>query len=563
MGSVMNRGYLCLHRFNGSVPFLSLCKSTRERRLLCGLLDEQSAFFLTPKSPPGGLQGGLAGAHEAPTSPLQGELQDLHKQKACFEAVYNQMHGGPAIEALTYGRITPSDKEALPTGVCWGGPRELLQGPSAVAAYYNFLASHSFSVCLPFRLRAIGTPFAGLHKALDGTGASAGAEPGGAPLRSIGGCQGSFSLNALYSIELFFSHSPHYRPLHSVCIPFLQSPIAGPEGGTAVGAQAEAWSPLTKSEEKILQEASEDAFPFNYEIILKLEPLEPVPTVISVGVRFSDERGATYSGSLPPFSVSFQDLFLPVCAPPEFRAVLFDAIWKKTDTAKSVKTLDLKSTVVKQMIEMSLRPFLIEEDFSVETEAFDFCRDQYLHEYPEPLGEAGEASSAAFALGAAPLDGATVVEAPSSPSVPGIVSGQGALQGVDWQAAEVPDMADNADTAAFDVFVDDYFNGQVPYSDIFKDSTDTERSVQGGLDASSTEASGIPVQSPATGPQLDTMRALIFLPPRYHLLFKFTVSPKTTLVRCATDRWEALGYLDAFFSSCYALALSAGHSVGP
>lgn len=48
--------------------------------------------------------------------------------------------------------------------------------------------------------------------------------------------------------------------------------------------------------------------------VFRLEPLEPVPTVISVGVRFSDERGATYSGSLPPFSVSFQDLFLPVCA---------------------------------------------------------------------------------------------------------------------------------------------------------------------------------------------------------------------------------------------------------
>lgn len=175
------------------------------------------------------------------------------------------------VQALTYVRITPSDKEALPTGVCWGGPRELLQGPSAVAAYYNFLASHSFSVCLPFRLRAIGAPLSGVHKSLDGTGASAGAELGGAPSLSIWGSQGSFSLSALYSIELFFSHSPHYRPLHSVCIPFLQSPIAGPEAGPAVGSQAEAWSPLTKNEEKILQEASEDAFPFNYEIILKYE----------------------------------------------------------------------------------------------------------------------------------------------------------------------------------------------------------------------------------------------------------------------------------------------------
>lgn len=44
---------------------------------------------------------------------------------------------------------------------------------------------------------------------------------------------------------------------------------------------------------------------------------------------------------------------------------------------RCVQTLDLKSTVVKQMIEMSLRPFLIEEDFSVETEAFDFCRVRF------------------------------------------------------------------------------------------------------------------------------------------------------------------------------------------
>lgn len=90
------------------MPFLSLCKSTRERRLLCGLLDEQSAFFLTPKSPPGGLEGGLAEAHEAPTNPLQAELQDLDKQKACFEAVYNQMHGGPAIEVVFTGSATPA-----------------------------------------------------------------------------------------------------------------------------------------------------------------------------------------------------------------------------------------------------------------------------------------------------------------------------------------------------------------------------------------------------------------------------------------------------------------------
>lgn len=44
----------------------------------------------------------------------------------------------------------------------------------------------------------------------------------------------------------------------------------------------------------------------------RLEPLEPVPASINVSVRFNDAKGNTYRGSLEAFSVSFQDLFLPV-----------------------------------------------------------------------------------------------------------------------------------------------------------------------------------------------------------------------------------------------------------
>lgn len=67
--------------------------------------------------------------------------------------------------------------------------------------------------------------------------------------------------------------------------------------------------------------------------------------------------------------MGFQFVFLVVCArKSDFGAVV---------PLRCVQTLDLKSTVVKQMIEMSLRPFLIEEDFSVETEAFDFCRVRF------------------------------------------------------------------------------------------------------------------------------------------------------------------------------------------
>jgi len=40
---------------------------------------------------------------------------------------------------------------------------------------------------------------------------------------------------------------------------------------------------------------------------------------------------------------------------------------------------------------------------------------------------------------------------------------------------------------------------------------------------------------------------IIFIPPRYHLLMRFTMSAQTTVVRILTDRFHLLAYMDAFF----------------
>ena len=40
---------------------------------------------------------------------------------------------------------------------------------------------------------------------------------------------------------------------------------------------------------------------------------------------------------------------------------------------------------------------------------------------------------------------------------------------------------------------------------------------------------------------------VVFVPPRFHLLFKFHVSDDSTVVRIRTDNWKLLAELDAFF----------------
>jgi AP-5 complex subunit beta-1 len=40
--------------------------------------------------------------------------------------------------------------------------------------------------------------------------------------------------------------------------------------------------------------------------------------------------------------------------------------------------------------------------------------------------------------------------------------------------------------------------------------------------------------------------ALIFLPPRYHLLLQFKINPEETIVEIRTDYWKSLIHVDAF-----------------
>ncbi|KAL8430413.1 hypothetical protein ACSSS7_005938 [Eimeria intestinalis] len=522
--------------FEGTVPFLSFSKSRRQRQVLCGLKDEQAAFFLTPGGPPQG--------HEDAPSPGQGPPERLDAA-ACFRAVYEAVHGEAAIEALAYGGAPPA-ATGCPGGSL-SGPWALCLSSSAVDSYYAFLAAHSFSICLPFRLRVVGAPMGGPCCTPSPQSASRDALGGGPPHTARALPQWTSRLGDLYAIELSFSQCPSYRPLRKVLIPFLQSSIED-----ALGIVGDA---LSEEEETVVMQAANSAFPFNYEIILKSLAAGGRATAAAAlhggAAASAADKGCVADGM---WTASFMCYCrLTASAGSASRTAAAAAVSRPCRMFVSkqqpqrglmilsaiVQTLDLEPEKVKQMVEMSLKPFLVEGSISVEPEAFDFHRDQCLHE-PEESASAHEG---------APLSLSFAVGAPVSPSPPAKRAtdeslGEGVPANATWTKKKSED--ELGGQRITDVFADDYFDGQIPYSEILAGCTGTPRALMEGGPLS--EGASL---------HLETLHAIVFLPPKYHLLLKFTISIRTTVVRIVTDRPELLAYLDAFFAACYAVTFTA------
>merc|ERR1711907_403871 len=48
---------------------------------------------------------------------------------------------------------------------------------------------------------------------------------------------------------------------------------------------------------------------------------------------------------------------------------------------------------------------------------------------------------------------------------------------------------------------------------------------------------------------METVCSIVFIPPCHHLLMRFAISSRSTVVRILTDRFQLLSYMDAFFLS--------------
>ena len=125
-------------------------------------------------------------------------------------------------------------------------------------------------------------------------------------------------------------------------------------------------------------------FPYFYKIYLFVYPLNPIPSDVEVRAIFYDKQGTCCTGILNSIKIKFEDFFLPIGVPPQFknfysnpkakilsRGAIFKKLWKdfkigkkSKDYVNSSRTLDFNSEKMIKLVSARLGPFLIDENFT-------------------------------------------------------------------------------------------------------------------------------------------------------------------------------------------------------
>lgn len=314
------------HLVHGPVPFLRFFKSLEERRRL-GITDRQSAVFVLPTGSAGAVLAAAAGAGQAVGAVARcgvGSFDDNDWELRWGDR--GDDHQFPA-QWLELAASFPAvgDRSALSEE-----QREHLS--STLDAYQHLVRTSPASIRLPFVLKyeSVGRNTSEALEWLE--------------------CP-----KQLFSLELTFSLSEHFVPIESIRIPYIA------EGGT--------------------MESSEKAggFPCVFKLLLKLQPISPVPTSFGVNIAFNDCTGHMYFGQLETFDVAFRDVFLPVRLPLAFWPYLFESLWTghMSQSCWSVKVLDLERRQVQWMLRSQLGPFVVQSEVQLQEEDFDFEQEEY------------------------------------------------------------------------------------------------------------------------------------------------------------------------------------------
>lgn len=332
---------------SGPVPFLRFFKSFDERKKL-GILDRQCAVLVLPASRkpsnPAGLGFGGDGAEFDATDweVRWGDRGEDHQFPKEWQRLASLCGGGalPGIGDMGVAAAKPSCREEL---------RWVLQ------AYTAHVQASPPSIRMPFVLEYRRGPCEALEGWLQ--------------------CP-----RQLFSLELTFSSSEHFVPITPIRIPFIAA------GGASLASAASAIASAG---------GAASGFPCSNKLLLKLQPISPVPTSFGVDIAFNDCNGYMYFGQLEAFNVTFQDLFLPVRMPLVFWSDLFEHLWKggMAESCWSVKVLDMDRAPVSRLISSQLGPFVVPSAVQLEEEDFDFQQEEQFKEALERDGQEGDGES--------------------------------------------------------------------------------------------------------------------------------------------------------------------------
>lgn len=145
----------------------------------------------------------------------------------------------------------------------------------------------------------------------------------------------------LHTLILSFAHDKTYEPLESVHVPYLcRDPLRGDAFDQANAAKARRRGPQENGTLRSgdAADADESRPPYVYDLKITLRPLAPLPTSFAVCATFNDEDGNICEGQMDPIRVEITDIFLPIQLPPSF-SVLDSSVASREDREAVVSAL--------------------------------------------------------------------------------------------------------------------------------------------------------------------------------------------------------------------------------
>uniref|UniRef100_A0A7N2L773 AP-5 complex subunit beta-1 n=2 Tax=Quercus lobata TaxID=97700 RepID=A0A7N2L773_QUELO len=304
------------------------------------------------------------------------------------------------------------------------------------------------------------------------------------------------ALPAIYATVLNFSSSAPYGSLPSYHIPFL---LGEPPRNDYDSHQQ---VPL---DIVLVENGNGEEESFRAPVMIELEPREPTPGLIDVSIVTNAENGHIIRARLHSIPIGIEDMFLMATVPsdipkeviPGYYSDLFSTLWEACGSSSNTgrETFPLKGGKGVAAISGTQSVKLLE----VPATSLIRATERYL----------------------APF----VVSVIGEPLV-NLVKDGGIIRDIIWKdVASDSSLVDTTSVASFD---------RGPLHLTYFDDEDERDSV-----VSTSKR------------KMGCFLILIFLPPRFHLLFQMEVCDVSTLVRIRTDHWPCLAYIDDYLEALF------------
>ena len=306
-------------------------------------------------------------------------------------------------------------------------------------------------------------------------------------------------LPSLYSTTITFSSLAKYGPIPPSRVPFL---LGEP--------------PKTGSEIVSVRNDLEENSNFRALVTIELEPREPMPGLVDVAIEANIENEQIISGSLQSVTVGTEDLFLKTSIPsdvredaaPDYYLDLFHVLWEACGNSANT----------------GRETFLLSGSKGAAAAICGTRSVKLLEVASDPFVKSIERYLAPFVVSV------------TGEQLMNIVKNNVVIRDVIWGDDSGSFFPPGADAL-------------VPYSEadaLVPYSENTPLQLQYVQDEHDT-GSVLSIKKRNMGIVL----VLIFLPPRFHLLFHMEIGEVTTLVRIRTDHWPCLAYVDDYLESLF------------